>query len=111
MKPIETELLSSAEGRLFVSYLPMPFRTGARLVVRNESEKPLNLIFFDIDHRRLKSPPTDAMYFHAFWSRERATKLGENGLARIAPAAERIAGIRRPPLKTGATQAYTPPTP
>jgi len=77
MKPLETELLSSAEGRSFVSYIPMPFRSGARVVLRNDSSKQLNLLFFDINHRRFAAQPAEAMYFHAWWSRERATRIGE----------------------------------
>jgi len=78
MIPMETELLASPEGRSFVSYIPMPFRKGARIVVTNESAKQVNLIFFDINYRALRSQPKDALYFHAWWSRDRATKLGRD---------------------------------
>jgi hypothetical protein len=78
MRPMETELFASPEGRSFVSYVPMPFRKGARLVVTNESQKQVNLIFFDINYRALRGQPEDALYFHAWWSRERATTLGRD---------------------------------
>jgi len=78
MVPMETALLASPEGRSFVSYIPMPFRKGARIVVTNESAKQVNLIFFDINYRALRSQPKDALYFHAWWSRERATTLGRD---------------------------------
>jgi hypothetical protein len=78
MVPMETALLASPEGRSFVSYVPMPFRQGARIVVANDSGKPVNLIFYDIDYRALRSQPKDALYFHAWWSRERATRLGRD---------------------------------
>ena len=86
MVPMETALLASPEGRSFVSYLKMPFRKGARIVVTNESAKPVNLIFFDIDYRRLARQPKDALYFHAWWSRDRATTLGRD--FRILPRIE-----------------------
>jgi hypothetical protein len=86
MVPMETALFASPEGRSFVSYVPMPFRTGARLVVTNESLKAVNLIFFDINYRALPSQPGDALYFHAWWSRDRATKLGQD--FRILPRIE-----------------------
>jgi len=76
MKPMETALLASPEGRSFVSYIPMPFRTGARVEIRNDSAKPLALIFFDVDFRRLEAQAPDALYFHASWHRERATQPG-----------------------------------
>lgn len=78
MVPMETALLASPEGRSFVSYLPMPFRKGARIVVTNESGKPVNLIFYDVNYRALRRQPRDALYFHAWWSRERATVLGRD---------------------------------
>ena len=74
---METALVSSPEGRSYVSYIPMPFRRQARLVVTNEGAKQLNLIFWDINFRRAKVTK-DALYFHAFWSRDRATTLGRD---------------------------------
>jgi hypothetical protein len=90
MVPMETALLASPEGRSFVSYVPMPFRKGARVVVTNESAKQVNLIFYDINYRLLPRQPKDALYFHAWWSREQATKLGRD--FRILP---RISGRGR----------------
>jgi hypothetical protein len=78
MVPMETALLASPEGRSFVSTIPMPFRSGAKIVVTNESPKPVNLIFFDVNYRQLARQPANALYFHAWWSRERATKLGRD---------------------------------
>ena len=78
MLPMETALLASPEGRSFVSYIPMPFRKGARIVIANESGKQVNLIFYDINYRVLRKQPGDALYFHAWWSRERATTLGRD---------------------------------
>ncbi len=86
MVPMETALLASPEGRSFVSYVPMPFRKGARLVVTNESPRQVNLIFYDINYRTLRSQPKDALYFHAWWSRDRATVLGRD--FRILPRIE-----------------------
>lgn len=85
MVPMETALLASPEGRSFVSYIKMPFRTGARIVVTNESGRQVNLIFYDVDYRRMKVPD-DALYFHAWWNRERATVIGRD--FRILPRIE-----------------------
>jgi len=90
MVPMETALFASPEGRSFVSYVPMAFRRAARIVVTNESSKPTNLIFFDVDYRSVREQPADALYFHAWWHRQRATKLGED--FRILP---RISGRGR----------------
>ena len=78
MVPMETALLGNPEGRSFVSLIPMPFRRGARMVVTNESPRQVNLMFYDVNYRRLERPPEDMLYFHAWWSRERATRLGHD---------------------------------
>jgi hypothetical protein len=90
MVPMETALFTSPEGRSFVSYVPMPFRRGARISVINESGKPVNLIFFDVNYRTVRSQPADMLYFHAWWSRDRATTVGQD--FRILP---RIVGRGR----------------
>ena len=77
MKPMETALFASPEGRSFVSYVPMPFRKGARVVVVNDTDRDLSPIYYDIDYRKVARQPADALYFHAYWSRDRATTLGE----------------------------------
>jgi hypothetical protein len=77
MVPMETALFASPEGRSFVSYVPMSFREGARIVLTNENAKPIN-IFYDVNYRAVPSQPADALYFHANWRRERATKPGED---------------------------------
>jgi hypothetical protein len=74
MTAMETELFSSPEGRSFVSYVPMPFRKSARLVLRNEADTPLT-VFYDVDYRA-GAVPADALYFHAWWSRNKKTSLG-----------------------------------
>lgn len=78
MVPMETELFTSPEGRSFVSYVKMPFRRGAKMIVTNESGKQVNLIFFDINYRSMPRLSKDALYFHAWWSRDRATVLGRD---------------------------------
>src|SRR5688500_3582305 len=71
MTPMETELFASPEGRSFVSYVKMPFRRSARITVTNESGKPVNLIFFDLNYRAVARRPKDAWCFHAWRYRGR----------------------------------------
>src|SRR5215218_4354267 len=78
MLPMDTALVASPEGRSFLSYIPMPFRTRARVVLTNESAKPVNLIFFDVNARAVPAQPSDALYFHAWWHREGQTQLGRD---------------------------------
>lgn len=77
MVPMDTALFASPEGRSFVSYIAMPFRKSARLVLTNESGKSVN-IFYDVDYGATAAQPKDALYFHAWWHRERATTPGRD---------------------------------
>jgi hypothetical protein len=72
----ESELFSDPEGRSFNATIPMPFKTAARIVMINESSKPV-MLFFDINYL-LKKHEKPVLYFHAFWRRENKTKLGQD---------------------------------
>jgi len=72
--PFENDLFADPEGKSFICYIRMPFKTGARIVVTNESDKNLNHIFYDINYTL--SPWNDEnLYFHCYWNRDTATKL------------------------------------
>lgn len=73
----QNALFSNPEGRSFNSYVAMPFRKGARIVLTNESDKP-EMLFYDVNFLRLDKQPVDALYFHAFWNRNTNSKLGED---------------------------------
>lgn len=75
--PFENAFFSDPEGRSFNCAIPMPFRTGARVTLTNETNKPVTL-FYDINLTRLPELGTDALYFHAFWNHNGGTALGED---------------------------------
>ena len=68
MAAFESALFASPEGRSFNSYVPMPFRTHARIQVINEG-KQKQLLFYDVNCTVLKKHPKGMAYFHAFWHR------------------------------------------
>jgi hypothetical protein len=74
----ETALFSNPEGRSFNCMIPMPFRKGAKVVLINESTLTISSVFFDIDYVKLEKPDNDALYFHAFWTRKKTSKLGDD---------------------------------
>lgn len=74
----ENELFANPEGRSFNCYIPMPFRTAARVTVTNESARHIAHIFYDIDILTLDKPNPDSLYFHAHWRRERWTTLSRD---------------------------------
>ncbi|MGZ8540456.1 MAG: glycoside hydrolase family 172 protein [Chitinophagaceae bacterium] len=74
--PFQSALFSSGEGRSFNSYVSMPFRTAAKILLINEGKEPAKL-FYDVDYILQKLSP-GALYFHAYWNRQRAAKLGND---------------------------------
>jgi len=75
MRPFQSALFSSPEGRSLVTVIPMPFRTGMRIVVTNETSAALGELFYDVDYTIGDTLGADAMYFHAVFHRERPTML------------------------------------
>lgn len=70
-------LFINPEGRSFICYVPMPFKTSAKIQITNESGKRLTHIFYDIDFQQTPWK-NDNLYFHAYWHRDTATKLAED---------------------------------
>jgi hypothetical protein len=75
MATFESALFSSPEGRSFNCYIPMPFRTGMRIEVTNESGKDLELFFYQVDYTIGDRLPDNVLYFHAYYRRENPTVL------------------------------------
>ena len=74
----ESALFSSPEGRSFNCYIPMPYKTGAKVVITNESSNNIELLFFDIDFISLVKPDPKALYLHAYWTRQKTSALGSD---------------------------------
>jgi hypothetical protein len=70
----ESALFSSGEGRSFNCYIPMPFRSAAKILLINDGKEPVKL-YYDVDYL-LEKIPASALYFHAFWTRQSTGKLG-----------------------------------
>jgi hypothetical protein len=74
----ENALFANPEGRSFVSYIPMPFRTGASVKLTNESPRKIGYLFYDVDFIETKHWNPNSLYFHAIWRREQPTTLGRD---------------------------------
>lgn len=74
--PFECALFSDPEGRSFNCFIPMPFRTGARVTLTNESAKRLPHLLYDIDVLMHVQHTPETLYFHAHWRRESPNELG-----------------------------------
>ncbi len=68
---------SSAGGRSYICFIPMPFRSGARVTVVNQSGKPLKDLFYEADVTLGDAISDTALYFHARYTRA-AAKLFED---------------------------------
>ena len=78
MIKFESALFSSPEGRSFNCFIPMPFKTAAKVVITNESSNDIGLLFYDIDFIKSTKPDAGALYFHAFWTRQKTSPLGSD---------------------------------
>jgi Protein of unknown function (DUF2961) len=75
MAQFESAFFSNPEGRSLNCFVPMPFRTGMRIVMRNESGRDLPELFYDVNYTLGDRHPASTLYFHAHWRRENPTTL------------------------------------
>jgi hypothetical protein len=69
---------ANPEGRSFNCFIPMPFKNGAKIVLTNETGKPIRKIFYDVDYSLVPEWNADFLYFHACWHRDTATTPGKD---------------------------------
>lgn len=74
MATFDSSLFSSPEGRSFNCCIPMPFKTGMKVVVTNESKTDV-VMFYDVDYTLGGGFADNMLYFHAHWRRENPTTL------------------------------------
>jgi len=78
MAPFECALFNCPEGRNFNSFLPMPFRSGFRIDVTNETGTDLGMFWFQVDFSVHDDLPSNALYLHACYRRERPTTMRQD---------------------------------
>ncbi|MBM3312893.1 MAG: DUF2961 domain-containing protein, partial [Candidatus Aminicenantes bacterium] len=62
------------------SFWRMPFRKSARVEVENQSDKPLSLLYFNIDWIKLDDLPRETPYFYAQYRQEYPVEKGRDYL-------------------------------
>ena len=76
-----SEVISTAVitegGDSYNCFWQMPFRKSARVEIVNESEKPLSLLYYNIDWIKKDSLPEDAPYFYAQYTQRYPIAGGE----------------------------------
>jgi hypothetical protein len=77
MPAYECAFFSNPEGRNHVCHIPMPFRSGMRIVFVNEHSEDITL-FYEVDCTLGDAITDDTLYFHACWNRENPTTMRED---------------------------------
>jgi hypothetical protein len=62
--------VSPGGGKSYVSYFAMPFSSGARIEIENQSDKEIRAFYFNIDYLEMKKLPRDCGRFHAWYNHE-----------------------------------------
>ena len=75
MATFENALFSGPEGRSFNCCVPMPFQSGMKIVVTNDTDEDLRLFFYEVDYTIGDTHKPGTLYFHAHWRRENPTTL------------------------------------
>ena len=103
----ENALFSDPEGRSFNCCIPMPFHTGARITITNESGKTLTHLFYDVDLLLGVTHTPETLYFHTCWRRRIAKPAGLKSLlfCRALQAAGAFLAVTWELLPTKATKA------
>ncbi len=66
---------NNPEARNWNCMVPMPFRTGFKITVTNESPLDNDMFWYHIDYTLGDAHSDDAAYFHTYWNRENPTTL------------------------------------
>src|SRR4029453_6950880 len=61
-------------------FWPMPFRKSARIEIVNQSEKPVSLLYYNVDWIKKDDLPADTPYFYAQYRQEYPAQHGRDYL-------------------------------
>ena len=75
-------------------YFPMPFAERARIVIRNESDQPIENLFYYVDYDLTDEPvPDDIGRFHALYRQEKPTRKVVHAATADKPAPWDLPGV------------------
>lgn len=78
--PVNSVPVQVENGRSYNCFWPMPFRKSARIVITNESKRPLVALYWNIDWVEKESLPPDTAHFCAQYRREFPCEKGSDYL-------------------------------
>jgi hypothetical protein len=84
------------EGRAMVSYFAMPFATGARIEIQNDTEQTIDAFYYYVDYTEMSALPADLGRFHAWYNHQltEAPPEGENEWSVLGPQGKNTTGDR-----------------
>ena len=68
------------DGDSYNCFWQMPFRKSVRVEIENQSEKPISLLYYNIDWIKKESLPPDTPYFYAQYRQEYPVRNGRDYL-------------------------------
>ncbi|MGB9603513.1 MAG: glycoside hydrolase family 172 protein, partial [Limisphaerales bacterium] len=66
------------DGDSYNCFWRMPFKKSAKIQIVNQSDKPISLLYYNIDWIKLKSLPKDTPYFYARYRQEYPAQNGKD---------------------------------
>ena len=69
-RDLQSEYVQVNGGTAYNCWIPMPFRTGARITVENDSGMDVQHLFYQVDYTLGDEIPENACYFHAQFRRQ-----------------------------------------
>jgi hypothetical protein len=83
-------------GKSYVSYFAMPFANGARVEIENQSGRPIDALYFNIDYEELPELPASTGRFHAWYNHQLTEALpdGENEWGLLGKGGTNLDGKR-----------------
>jgi hypothetical protein len=79
--------VSPGWGKSYVSYFAMPFATGARIEIENQTGRDIDAFYFNIDYTEMAVLPKNMGRFHAWYNHQLTKALpgGENEWGLLGP--------------------------
>ncbi|MFC5466567.1 glycoside hydrolase family 172 protein [Lederbergia graminis] len=77
-KNMVTEYVSMQDGKGFNCWIPMPFKTNARITVENDGDEDIPLFFYQIDFTLGDKYDENTGYFHAQFRRSNPCPMHED---------------------------------
>ena len=74
----ESAFFSSPEGRSFNCFVPMPFKSGMRITVTNETSKVCEMFYYEVDYTINDILGEDVLYLHSYFNRQNPTTIKED---------------------------------